>query len=389
MGSEPSFSTTPILDQIKPLPSRETSVIALLVGFILALPLGAALNYALTTRQGNGLLLILPVFFVIVTIHEFGHAIAGQLVGFRLQGMTIGPVCVSNEFGRWTFRMRRLQDAFGLTAMSIDRVRRVRVRFAWMVLAGPLANLLTAALALLLDRLAQTDENSGIHELILLFVVLSAWIGLSSLVPMKSSTYSSDGRRLQMLLCSPANCRRFVILAAIDAAARRISAKKWNQRWILAAVSISDNSFDCFHANWYAYLSASTRNQEQLAAYHLERCLSLAGCCGRRMKEMLPLEAAVFSAWHLRDADKAKAWMNQVVKKQYWPKIIDLRARIAMFCVDNRFDEATALWNEGLAYVQGLPANPHREVLEAAWHEWLTKIEERRTSKALSTVTSG
>jgi hypothetical protein len=392
MGSEAASSDTPILDLIQPIPSGKRSRHARATGFILVFvgsPLGIFIGQATEDWQNNPLLLALPVLLVVVTVHEFGHAIAAQLVGFHLQGMSIGPVSVSNELGRWKVRLRRLHGLLGMTTLSLDRVRRVRHRFAWILLAGPLANLITALAAFLLDRFFQIKESALLHETLLTFAFLSLCIGIVNLFPFHGQGFNSDGRSLEALLCSPEEARRLISLLALNWSIRRVPIKRWNQRWIRAAVALADHSLGHLHASWYAYLSANARKEEQLAAQHLERCLSLAGIGGPQMRELLILEAAVFTAWFRRDAEKAKTWMIRVNKKQRLTKILELRARIAMDCVDNRFDEAVSKLNEGLAYFQSLPATAHRQLLETSWHEWLTEIEERRTPKALSTVASG
>jgi len=385
-------SDTPILDLVKPIPSGKprlgalpTGLSLLLAAAALAIPIGQATE----NWQNNPVLLGLPVLLVLVTVHEFGHAIAAQLVGFHLQGMSIGPVAVSNEFGRWKVGLRRLHGVAGMITVTLDRVRCVRHRYAWIILAGPLANVVTALAAFLVDLFFPIRESPLLHEALLTFAFLSFCVGIANLFPFHGKGFNSDGRTLQALLCSPEEARRLISLLALNCSIRRIPVKRWNQRWIRAAVALSDNSLLHLHASWHAYLSANARKQEQLAAQHLEDCLTLAGIAGLQMRELLTLEAAVFTAWFRRDAEKAKTWMNRLDKKQRVMKIVDLRAKVVMYCVDNKFDEAISKWNEGMSYVLTLPSTAHRDLLETSWREWLSEIEERRTSTALSTVRAG
>lgn len=385
-------SDTPILDLVKPIPSGKPSLRALPIGFVLLLcaaPLSIFIGQATEQWQYNPVLLGLPLLLVLVTVHEFGHAIAAQLVGFHLQGMSIGPVAVSNEFGRWKLGLRRLHGLAGMTTVSLDRVRRVRHRYAWIILAGPLANLTTALATFLVDRFFQTNESALLHEALLTFAFLSLCIGTVNLLPFSGQGFNSDGHTLQALLCSPEEARRLISLLALYWSISRTPVKRWNQRWIRASVALADASLGHLHASWYAYLSANARREEQLAAHHLERCLTLASIGGPQMRELVTLEAAVFTAWFRRDAEKAKTWMNQVKNRQPFTKILGLRARIVMDYVNNRFDESISNWNAGLVYIQSLPATAHRELLETSWREWLSEIEERRATNVPSTVTSG
>jgi len=93
MGSEASSSTTPILDLLKPIPSRKTSRLALLAALIfviVAIPIGISIGWATEDWHSDGIILLLPILFVIIIIHELGHAISAWLVGFHLQGVSVG-----------------------------------------------------------------------------------------------------------------------------------------------------------------------------------------------------------------------------------------------------------------------------------------------------------
>src|SRR5438874_8523364 len=132
MASEAANSATPILDLVKPLPSRDIAVTRLLLGFLFMLPFAAALNHVLSIWGTSGLFWLFGLLIAVITIHEVGHVLAGQLLGFHIQGMAVGPVSIDNEFGVWKIKLRRLHAAYGLTALSIDRIRRVRRRFVWV-----------------------------------------------------------------------------------------------------------------------------------------------------------------------------------------------------------------------------------------------------------------
>lgn len=87
-------------------------------------------------------------------------------------------------------------------------------------------------------------------------------------------------------------------------------------------------------------MRASAREERDEAALHLERCLERIRFAGTVYREVLLLEASVFSAWHRRDAQKAIQWRNRIVKKIELPELLNLRAQIAIDSALDNFADA-------------------------------------------------
>jgi len=113
-------------------------------------------------------------------------------------------------------------------------------------------------------------------------------------------------------------------------------------------------------------------------AAYLERCLQLARIANDEFCETMIAEASVFHAWFRRDAQRAIAWFASVRNPRKLPPIIRIRANVVLKWAQNRRDEADASWEEGLAWIKGLPNTPLRSSLEQSWLEWRQEINERR-----------
>ena len=126
----------------------------MLIGFVLAIPFAVVLISVTSQTRRFGAAAAnfvgiesLACLALAVIVHEVGHLLAGWMVGFRFSSITIGPMAVRLEYGRLRAGFRRVLPAAGHAGMHIDRIRRLRRRLLRFIAGGPLANLLTAALA--------------------------------------------------------------------------------------------------------------------------------------------------------------------------------------------------------------------------------------------------
>src|SRR5262249_32079683 len=108
-------------------------------------------------------------------MHEFGHFLGGLIGGLRFRSLRFGPVMV-----RRPFRISRYRGpesvALGHAFMVPTGGERLRLKYVLMLLAGPLANLLSAyAVFKLPFKLALT---SGF------FVASSIFFGITNLIPL-------------------------------------------------------------------------------------------------------------------------------------------------------------------------------------------------------------
>jgi hypothetical protein len=106
------------------------------------------------------LLLFVPALLAVGTIasflalflHELGHVLAGKLVGFPWQSMTVGFLQIRPEKRRIRFSRSKMTSFSGFALCRIVGERRLRERVFVFTAGGPVATLLTIGLAFAMYR---------------------------------------------------------------------------------------------------------------------------------------------------------------------------------------------------------------------------------------------
>ena len=140
-------SSTPILDLAKPFPrpcGEHTT------GRLAAPFLGAVAFIVMTENYAS---LVVPfgmvlIAFLSIVVHELGHLVAGWSVGWRFDGVTMGPIVIKRSRSGWSFRLTRYVWR-GLTFMSFTRISRLRRKLITFGLGGPIASLACGGVALI------------------------------------------------------------------------------------------------------------------------------------------------------------------------------------------------------------------------------------------------
>ena len=146
------------------------------------------------------LALAIAMLWLQVLVHEAGHAVAGVLVGRRLVAAGIGPLRLERGVGGWMVRWGG--NVRGLSGFAVllppDRATQSRRDVATFILGGPLANLLCAAVALLVLALA---PPLGVTASVALAgtVFGGGLLGLINLVPWQNQGWHTDGYNLREL----------------------------------------------------------------------------------------------------------------------------------------------------------------------------------------------
>src|SRR5262249_6741658 len=127
----------------------------------------------------------LAAFYLMLAVHEFGHAVVGLCVGFRLQSYRVGPLVVSRPF-----RLSLYRGPGAVVQGKVDLVPAVSDNLPWrgvaMVRGGPAANIVSATVVLLLPF--PISVFSGC------FIAFSIVNGVNDLFPLESRLGVSDGR---------------------------------------------------------------------------------------------------------------------------------------------------------------------------------------------------
>lgn len=137
-------------------------------------------------------LIVLPVGFVAVLIHELAHAVAANAVGGRVGRIVAFPLefVVSTRKLRFTRHWGRT-DLGGYVTYTLDRIEAAK-RHAVVAGAGPAANIVTGLLVGGKVVAPPTGDMPPGAALGAAFAVLSVGMGLANLLPFEGS----DGMRL-------------------------------------------------------------------------------------------------------------------------------------------------------------------------------------------------
>ncbi len=264
-------------------------------------------------------------------------------------------------------------DLFGFVMVDFPVIRRVRRRYLWLVIGGPLANLIVG---LLLHAVAFVSAGE-FAVYIGTAGTVSLWLAALNLIPTKSTSAGSDGWQIIRLFRKRAIYASWLASLALNiASANGARPSVWRRRWLEKSVAgdPKDPSHFAAHVRYYAW--ASDQKNIQLAADHLERVLSLGGT-GKCTRDFCSSEAAIFQAWHKRDAAKSEAWAERTSN---FSTVQQLRYFISIRCCRGEFESAIVEWEKGLSLLQSISPSKQGNSIIESWKEWRDEIEVRRNA---------
>jgi len=384
-----AMQETPILDSgVLPVRVRKRNRPANIVGLIVGLFAGVLMIEVVGIQAGGNLdsglgwVIFACALVSSISVHEFGHLLAGWLMRFRFSLISLGPLCLRLEHGTLKVSLLREMTALGYAGMHIDRIWRLRRRFMVYALAGPVAPLLLVPPAVLFvnHSVFARTHPTGV-SFAAEFAMLSIIFSIISLVPMGRNSIS-DGSRIATLLSDKQGARRLLALSAIALQHDNgMRPRSWKQTWLSAGVSIPDESAEDFVGNWCAYVSCLDRKNENTASSYPEKCLNTSRLFGST-RDLVAQESAVFSAWSRRDALLADKWFAQVKRPKLIQPLQRIRTNVALCSGRGDFKAALNEWQRGVKYIEKLPTGLVRESRMSSWIEWRDEIEERQNALA-------
>ena len=408
-------SRTPILDLELPFEAANASrwlgndmtardvliVSAVLVGAVIGVIYGSQheLVIQVSSRTSKLVALLLDCFDVfsfpnmliafvlllpIVAVHEAGHALAAKLNGLRVTSMKVGPFWVIGRGGRALFGQ---PDILGFVTAEFLTIRRIRRRYLWLTVGGPLASIIVGLILQLLSFYIPRNVGDWVH----VAGVVSLWLAVLSLWPFRAAFYGSDGFQIKRLYYPAQKYAPLLANVALDvASANGADVSSWRRSWLEKA-SQSDRKDPVWrNAQLRLYVWASDRKDVSLAASSLEALLNDAVSSPPSHRKSLALEAAVFQAWHRQDAVKASVWAKRVSEfAASTPELQQIRYSVALFCCTHEFDKAISQWEKGLLILKAMPGSKRGDAVLRAWQKWRDEIEERRILYETTAVNLG
>jgi hypothetical protein len=198
--------------------------------------------------------------------------------------------------------------------MKIDNLG---LRTVVMIVAGPMANLLSVLVVVLLPI------RMGFARFA--FVLASLSLGTINLVPFRNRAQLSDGLRIAMLLRNRARGERWLaILKIVAELADGTPPESYSPEYLELATAVRDGTSDTVTAHALAYSSAFHRKRDDEAAQMLEIALEYSGYAAPIVRDALMTDAAVFQGRRRKRADLAEAWLADLPDRTEIPWLRDL-----------------------------------------------------------------
>jgi hypothetical protein len=333
--------------------------------------------------------LMLPTLFLVIAVHECGHALAGRAAGYRLLALIVGPVAIGRANGRTQFEMNPSWSFAGGIALLVPHAPGLPSRRAAIALyaGGPLASILLAAAAFALRSWSELDEVRFLTVLegehtqwqllasngLRLVGLQSAGIALGTLFPQRIGGFTSDGSAILTHLRGGAASARF---RAASSLLGRAAAGTRPREWSLEELRAADDANDASDASGHASLGSSfvfaaEMDRGNLAAAREALARMLASAAKTPSVARGELHAAEsFIAAIDGDPTAARSAFARLDPTYSEPPTM-ARVEAAVLLAEGRVEEARATAERGLASLAASPmlvpgyAAPERDWLEA------------------------
>lgn len=322
--------------------------------------------------------LLVPLTLLHSATHEWGHILAGRMVGLYPVMVVTGPLRVSFTKGGARIRQNREWRGYMGAALSVPPDgRNVRRRYALMAAGGPTASLALCLLALylgstLFPNRADTFVGSGLFSVLAFlsffgFVVNArpSWVG----------EVLTDGAQVKMLFGSNPVGERWSALLALTAASERgLRPKEWHVAWIEAATAHLNGSPNDLRASHFALYWALDRGAVEEAGEYLRRAIvatrrsALPATAG-----IISLEAAFYHAYFLSDRQAARNALleaGDMLGSHYL--YMRLRAEAAILLLEGKVRESQEKAVDGMAALEA--GGPYFKGALELEREWLRKL---------------
>lgn len=260
-------------------------------------------------------LLFLPITALLaLALHEAGHVAGGWISGFRFYMYVVGPLRIQRDGNRLKFMFNPVRALWGgLAACAPQRLdSNLRGHMLNYTAGGPLFSWLGATA--LLPAMAARQTNENLSFILLEFGLLSALIGITTLIPMQLSGFNSDGARLWMLLRNQPEGRRWTALAAVAGLAMAERPKHWPAELLeMLGEGLDpapDSVFTCLlRHHWHL-----DRGEWAAAGLWLDRGVANIDSLAQATRGGLLMAAAYFEARHRGNTALAREYFELASK---------------------------------------------------------------------------
>jgi len=315
--------------------------------------------------------LFIPAFFVVIALHEGGHALAGVWMKFDFRMYVVGPFLWDKEQSGWKFKWNRnVNTSGGLVICIPTGTDDVSKRFSIYAAGGPMASMATAIIAYGFylwchQWLMETNVGQIITYLWMIIALLSAAIFLVTSIPLHAGGFSSDGARIIRLLRGGDTARFEVLLLKMigsSMAGNRPSQLNPEELQEAHALAIKLDAPLGVYIHYFNYQAALDRDEWDESEKHLTEYVEHADAIPDGIRGSVWIEAAFFYAFVRKDLTKAVEYFNQYKQSALIPLAMVYATQAAIAILENELTEAGAwidkamkelpnMMDRGIAYV--------------------------------------
>lgn len=263
-------------------------------------------------------LLFIPIFFVVIAIHEAGHAIAGVWVKFSFKTYIVGPFLWEKSNNKWEFKWNKnVNTAGGMVICMPQGTENLSKRFAIYAAGGPIASLVLTLIAYGLYSLISTTPSTPIEILrnaMFIMAVLSLIIFITTALPLRANGFSSDGARVLRLLKGGDTARfELLILKLVTNASSGVRPKNMDSNELNEALVLAKKLKAPFGVYLHSFFHQSEfdKGNFEKAEQHLTDYINEIESIPKGIRNIVWLDAAFFYAFAKEDLEQAT---------QYWSK---------------------------------------------------------------------
>lgn len=315
------------------------------VGFVAAM-------YGIDFAKGTSLtqlliiaLLFIPAFFLVIAVHEGGHAIAGKWVNFEFRLYIVGPFMWEKEETGWVFKWNKNANVSGGLVVCLPRsTENLAKRFAIYALGGPTASLLLTALAWCLRLLikATTTPDALFWKTMASFLGLLAFLSLiiflATIIPMHTAGFYTDGARAIRFLRGGDTSRfELLLMKILTSSSAGMRPRSLDRAEIDEALELAQKTGAPteVYVYYYLYQSALDAGEIEKAENYLDEYLKRINDIPEGFRGSVHLDTSFFYAFHKNDLEKAKHHWQQYVPSAVLPKAQVLATEAGILLLKN------------------------------------------------------
>lgn len=368
-----------------PSPKPNLSYLSKLVVIVLIGALGGYL-FAYFFKDNTGTLslyhkittlpLLIAIILLVLIVHEVGHVLAGLWVGFEFRMITVGPFMLQKEGSKTRFRWNTRLNAAGGLALCLPKTEQnLKQNFIKFVAGGPIASLLFALLCLSIYYQGQTRS---IQDFWLLSGTMSAMIFFTTIIPMRSGGFFSDGARILNLMRGGNDATiDLVILTTTIASSSGIRPRNLNVAPIQEILEHTHNHPFIPYLQLYMYSHLIDKQQPTEALSYLSKAMEGIHHVPSGYQAMLWLDWAFHQAYYLQNPPEANQALNKakisavipphlvhkskavIYKAEGKPQAALQEAQLALTALSQSTDKGSAIAEEEFlrGFIDTLPPN--------------------------------